>query len=95
MRVTFDRPDHPIAYGYPAHTWVFRQNFPLYNTPRRWLRMAYCTTCHDGPEDRSGIVMEWGDRAASFLPPTGMGIVLNAGPIIGGGFLSIDVTRGQ
>ena len=23
--------------------------------------MAYCTTCLDGPEDRSGIVMEWGD----------------------------------
>jgi hypothetical protein len=63
VRVTFDRPDHPIAYGYPVHTWVFRQNFPLYNTPRRWLRMAYCTTCLDGPEDRSGIVMEWGDRS--------------------------------
>jgi len=61
VRVTFDRPEHPIAYGYPARTWVFRQNFPLYNTPRRWLRMAYCTTCLDGPEDRSGIVMEWGD----------------------------------
>ena len=61
VRVTFDRPHHPIAYGYPTRTWVFRQNFPLYNTPRRWLRMAYCTTCLDGPEDRSGIVMEWGD----------------------------------
>jgi hypothetical protein len=61
VRVTFDRPDHPIAYGYPAHTYVFRQNFPLYNIPRSWLRMAYCTTCLDGPEDRSGMVMEWGD----------------------------------
>jgi len=61
VRVTFDRPGHPIAYGYPQRTWVFRQNFPLYNIPRRWLRMAYCTTCLDGPEDRSGIVMEWGD----------------------------------
>jgi hypothetical protein len=61
VRVTLDRPHHPIAYGYPTHTWVFRQNFPLYNTPRRWLRMAYCTTCLDGPEDRSGVVMEWGD----------------------------------
>lgn len=61
VRVTFDRSDHPIAYGYSTHTWVFRQNFPLYNIPRRWLRMAYCTTCLDGPEDRSGIVMEWGD----------------------------------
>jgi hypothetical protein len=61
VRVTFDRPDHPIAYGYPAHTHVFRQNFPLYDAPRHWMRMAYCTTCLDGPEDRSGIVMEWGD----------------------------------
>ena len=61
VRVTFDRTDHPIAYGYPAHTYVFRQNFPLYDVPRRWLRMAYCTTCLDGPEDRSGMVMEWGD----------------------------------
>jgi hypothetical protein len=68
VRVTFDQPDHPIAYGYPAHTYVFRQNFPLYNIPRRWLRMAYCTTCLDGPEDRSGIVMEWGDTGgASFV----------------------------
>ena len=62
VRATFDRADDPIAYGYPVHTYVFRQNFPLYNIPRRWLRMAYCTTCLDGPEDRSGIVMEWGDR---------------------------------
>ena len=61
VRVTFARPDHPIAYGYPVHTHVFRQNFPLYSAPRAWLRMAYCTTCLDGPEDRSGIVLEWGD----------------------------------
>ena len=61
VRVTFDRADHPISYGYPAHTYVFRQNFPLYDVPRRWLRMAYCTTCLDGPQDRSGVVMEWGD----------------------------------
>ena len=61
LRVTFLRPDHPIAYGYSAHTWVFRQNFPLYAMPRRWLRMAYCTTCLDGPIDPSGVIMEWGD----------------------------------
>ncbi len=65
VRVTFDRPDHPLAYGYPQHTYVFRQNFPLYDAPRRWLRMAYCTTCLDGPEDRSGIVMEWGDTGGA------------------------------
>jgi hypothetical protein len=65
VRVTFMRPDHPIAYGYSAHTWVFRQNFPLYTVPRRWLRMAYCTTCLDGPLDASGVVLEWGDTAGA------------------------------
>ncbi|HVW71374.1 MAG TPA: M14 family zinc carboxypeptidase [Steroidobacteraceae bacterium] len=62
LRVTFARPNHPIAYGYPTRTYVFRQNFPLYATPRRWLRMAYCTTCLDGPVDPSGVVLQWGDR---------------------------------
>jgi hypothetical protein len=62
LRVSFDRPGHPIAYGYPAQTYVFRQNFPLYATPRKWLRMAYCTTCLDGPVDASSVVLEWGDR---------------------------------
>ena len=62
LRVSFARPEHPIAYGYPARTHVFRQNFPLYATPRRWLRMAYCTGCLDGPVDPSGVVLEWGDR---------------------------------
>ena len=62
VRVTFDRPDHPIAYGYAASTYVFRQNFPVYGVPRRWLRMAYCTTCLDGPFDPSGVVLEWGGR---------------------------------
>jgi hypothetical protein len=68
VRVTFVRPDHPIAYGYPAHSYVFRQNFPLYSVPRRWLRTAYCTTCLDGPFDTSSVVLEWGDRSgAAFL----------------------------
>ncbi len=71
VRVTFVRPDSPLAYGYPAHTWVFRQNFPLYDIPRRWLRMAYCTTCLDGPEDRSGIVLEWGDSGGAPLVVSG------------------------
>ncbi len=62
VRVTFDQPDSPLAYGYPARTHVFRQNFPLYDPPRSWLRMAYCTTCLDGPVDRTNIIMEWGDR---------------------------------
>jgi hypothetical protein len=68
VRVTFDQPEHPIAYGYEARTYVFRQNFPLYAAPRHWLRMAYCTTCLDGPVDTSSVVLEWGDReGAPFL----------------------------
>ena len=62
VRVTFAKPEHPIAYGYPARTYVFRQNFALYSVPRRWLRMAYCTTCLDGPIDTRSVVLEWGDR---------------------------------
>ena len=62
VRVSFAQPDHPIAYGYPAHTHVFRQNYPLYAAPRRWLRMAFCTTCLDGPTDPGGVVMQWGDQ---------------------------------
>jgi hypothetical protein len=71
LRVTFARPQHPIAYGYPAHTHVFRQNFPLYATPRRWLRAAYCTTCLDGPFDPRGVVLEWGDRDGAPLLVSG------------------------
>jgi hypothetical protein len=62
VRVSFARPEHPIAYGYAPRTWVFRQNFALYSIPRSWLRMAYCTVCLDGPIDRSTIVLEWGDK---------------------------------
>jgi hypothetical protein len=60
VAVSFTRADHPIAYGYPANTYVFRQNFALYSMPRRWLRMAYCTTCLDGPVDARSVVLQWG-----------------------------------
>jgi hypothetical protein len=71
LRVSFARPEHPIAYGYPARTHVFRQNFPLYAVPRRWLRAAYCTSCLDGPFDPSGVVLEWGDRDGAPLLVSG------------------------
>jgi hypothetical protein len=71
LRVSFDRPDSPILYGYPAHTFVFRQNYAVYATPRSWLRMAYCNTCLDGPIDPKGVVMEWGDRDGAPLVVSG------------------------
>jgi hypothetical protein len=64
VRVSFARPDHPIAYGYTESSYVFRQNFALYSTPRRWLRMAYCTSCLDGPLDPRSVVLQWGGRDA-------------------------------
>ena len=39
----------PIAYGYGEETNVFRTNLPVYETPRTWLTMAYCTSCLSGP----------------------------------------------
>ena len=60
LRVTFDRPDHPIAYGYGRESSVFRTNLPVYDRPRRWLEMAYCTSCLDGPIDPRPVVASWG-----------------------------------
>ncbi|MGB6354814.1 MAG: M14 family zinc carboxypeptidase [Steroidobacteraceae bacterium] len=69
VRVSFTRPDHPIAYGYGRSSYVFRSNFALYSVPRRWLRMGYCETCLDGPFDPRGVVLQWGDpgNPAPFL----------------------------
>src|SRR6185436_417382 len=64
LRARFARPDHPLAYGYPADVSVFRTNLPVYDPPRRWLEAAYCTSCLDGPEDRRGVVLEWGGEGA-------------------------------
>ena len=62
VRVSFTRPGHPIAYGYPARTQVFRANYPVYAQPRTWLQMAYCMNCLDGEIDTGSVVLEWGDR---------------------------------
>jgi hypothetical protein len=60
VRARFPRPGHPIAYGYPTDNVVFRSNYTVYDTPRRWTEMAYCTSCLDGPDDPSRVVLEWG-----------------------------------
>jgi hypothetical protein len=62
LKVRFTNPGHPIGYGYPAITSVFRSNATVYDLPRRWLEMAYCTSCLDGPVDRRGVVLQWGTR---------------------------------
>jgi hypothetical protein len=47
LRATFSRPDHPLAYGYPRATSVFRSQFPAYDVRRA---------------DRSAAVLSWGTR---------------------------------
>lgn len=63
LKVRFVSPGHPIGYGYPQVDSAFRSNYPVYDLPRRWLEMAYCTSCLDGPVDRRGVVLQWGTRA--------------------------------
>ena len=82
VRVSFALPDHPIAYGYSASSYVFRQNSALYSTPRRWLRMAYCTSCLDGPVDARGVVLQWGDANGEPLVVSGQ--VWGGDNLIGG-----------
>jgi hypothetical protein len=60
LRATFEHPDHPLTYGYPHVTSVFRTNQAVYDAPRHWLEMSYCTSCLDGPFDREPIVLRWG-----------------------------------
>lgn len=60
LRATFERPGHPLAYGYDREIAVFRTNLPVYDTPRRWMTMAYCTSCLTGPVDERRVVLTWG-----------------------------------
>jgi hypothetical protein len=47
LTAKFSRPDHPLAYGYPGVTSVFREQYPVYA-----LR----------PADRRYMVLQWGTR---------------------------------
>jgi hypothetical protein len=47
LRVKFVRPDHPLAYGSPEATSVFRSELPVYDIAR---------------SERKGVVMQWGTK---------------------------------
>jgi hypothetical protein len=47
LKVKFVRPDHPLAYGSPEVTSVFRSMMPVYDIAR---------------SGRQGIVMQWGTK---------------------------------
>jgi hypothetical protein len=63
LRTSFLQPDHPIAYGYSKTPSVFRFNYAVYDLPKHWLRMAYCTSCLDGDVDKSSVVLQWGAKS--------------------------------
>ena len=67
LRATFTRAEHPLAYGYDRETGVFRTNLPVYDMPRRWQTMAYCTSCLTGPVDERDVVMTWGGEGDMVL----------------------------
>ncbi len=60
IRTSFLKREHPIAYGYSETPSVFRFNYAVYDLPKHWLRMAYCTSCLDGEVDKSNVVLQWG-----------------------------------
>ncbi len=62
LRARFLQPEHPVAYGYPQVTTVFRSPYRIYDPPRRWLGMSYCTSCLSGPLDLRGVVLQWGTQ---------------------------------
>jgi len=47
LRARFRRPDHPIAYGYPETTSVFREERPVYDVRR---------------VDAGRVVLQWGTK---------------------------------
>lgn len=60
LRISFTHPNDPLAYGYGKETSVFRTNTPVYDAPRAWNQMAYCTSCLDGPFTEEMVAATWG-----------------------------------
>ena len=82
LRTRFLMPEHPLAYGYEETASVFRSDYPVYDLPRRWSRMAYCTSCLDGPVDMRWVVLQWGTaepNAEGSAPTSGDKLVVSGG----------------
>ena len=76
IRTSFLKPDHPIAYGYSETPSVFRFNYAVYDLPKHWLRMAYCTSCLDGDVDKSSVVLQWGAESQPMVVSGGATLLL-------------------
>jgi hypothetical protein len=60
LRITFADANDVLSYGYGTETSVFRGNMPVYDDPRAWKQMAYCTSCLDGPFVTEAVAATWG-----------------------------------
>jgi hypothetical protein len=58
LRARFARPDHPLAYGYPEITSVFRSDETLYETREADLGL---------------VVLQWGTKTPRFFDPKSRG----------------------
>ena len=92
LRARFAKQNHPLAYGYGDTTSVFRFDYPVYDLPRRWQRMAYCTSCLDGPVDMRSVVLQWGAAARGEHDAAGPGAETM---VVSGGVLGEDVLEGR
>jgi len=83
LTATFTRPDHPIAYGYPRSTSVFRDSMPVYTVRRA---------------DRSWIVLQWGSRPPKEERDDPAAEAASAKPVpmvVSGGAKGEDVLEGR
>jgi len=91
LRTRFAASGHPLSYGYGETTSVFRVDYPVYDQPRRWLRMAYCTSCLDGPVDRRWVVLQWGTGEVARDGTVSGGEAM----VVSGGAVNVDRLDGR
>jgi hypothetical protein len=98
LKVKFTGPGHPMSYGYPSVTSAFRSNYAVYDLPRRWLEMAYCTSCLDGPVDARGVVLQWGTGPLIGEPGSGTTDCAEQTPgsmVVSGGARGLEKLEGR
>ena len=66
--------------------------FPEDEHLHRWLRMAYCTSCLDGPVDMRWVVLQWGTAAPGETAAPGPGAETM---VVSGGILGEDELEGR
>ena len=93
LTATFNRPEHPIAYGYPRATSVFRDASPVYTvrrTDRRWIVLQWGTQLPK--EEREEAEAGGAEKSST---PTGDAAPRPAPMLVSGGAKGEDVLEGR